>query len=237
MKRFTQGMSPEETAETREEETDKRKKLRQAMSPEEASKTRAQETDGKRRIRQVMSPEEKAKIREKETKKRKRLSPEEKAKIREKETKKRKRLTIEKNDAHCIKEAKKYLHRSQDSFNPHKHKSIVCVVCDQFIIGTETIYYLSKNNINAHGRRLSVESYERYYDTKLKHEVRNQYVINDVHLKVLLLSPQSRKTSKGYSTCSCCFSGMQPNMANKKSPPKFALANGFVFRSFPQKVK
>jgi hypothetical protein len=117
------------------------------------------------------------------------MSPEDKAKIRENETKKRKRLTIEINDAHCIKEAKKYLHRTQDSFNPHKHKSIVCIVCDQFINGTETIYYLSKNNISAHGRRLSVESYERYYDTKLKPEVRNQYVINDVDLKVLLLSP------------------------------------------------
>jgi hypothetical protein len=65
-------------------------------------------------------------------------------------------------------------------FNPHKHKSIVCIVCDQFIIITETIYYLSKNNISAHGRRLSVESYERYYDTKLKPGVRNQYVINNL---------------------------------------------------------
>ncbi len=82
-----------------------------------------------------------------------------------------------------------------------------------------------------------MESYERYYDTKLKPEVRNQYVINDLDLKVVLLPPQSRKTSKGYSTYSCCFNGMQPNMANKKSPPKFAIANGFVIGSFPQEVK
>ncbi len=82
-----------------------------------------------------------------------------------------------------------------------------------------------------------MESYERYYDTKLKPEVRNQYVINNVDLKVLLLSPQSRKPSKGYLTSSCYFSGMQPNMANKKSPPKFAITNGFVIGSFPQEVK
>jgi hypothetical protein len=82
-----------------------------------------------------------------------------------------------------------------------------------------------------------VESYERYYDTILKPEVRNQYVINNVDLKVLLLSPRSRITSKGYSTCSCCFSGMQLNMANKKSPPKIAIANGFVIGSFPREVK
>jgi hypothetical protein len=30
---------------------------------------------------------------------------------------------------------------------------------------------------------------------------------------------------------------MQLNMANKKSPPKFAIANGFVIGSFPQEVK
>ncbi len=30
---------------------------------------------------------------------------------------------------------------------------------------------------------------------------------------------------------------MQPNMTNKKSPPKFAIANGFVIGSFSQKVK
>ncbi len=92
------------------------------------------------------------------------------------------------NDFDCMKEAKKYLHRTQDSYNPHKHKSIVCVICDRFIIGTETIHYLSKDNISAHGKRLSVETYERYYDTNLKPEVRNQYVINNVNLQVLLFS-------------------------------------------------
>ncbi len=30
---------------------------------------------------------------------------------------------------------------------------------------------------------------------------------------------------------------MHPNMANNKSPPKFAIANGFVIGSFPQEVK
>jgi hypothetical protein len=30
---------------------------------------------------------------------------------------------------------------------------------------------------------------------------------------------------------------MQPNMTNKKSPPKFAIANEFVIGSFPREVK
>jgi hypothetical protein len=66
------------------------------------------------------------------------------------------------------KEAKKYLHRSQDPENPpHKHKSIVCVICKRFVIGTEKIHYLSKDNVIAHTQRLSVESYKKYYETVL----------------------------------------------------------------------
>jgi hypothetical protein len=79
-----------------------------------------------------------------------------------------------------------------------------------------------------------VESYEKYYETVLVPEVRNQYMINDGKLKDLLLSPRSRKTQRGYSTCYCCFSGMQPNMTRKRFPPKFAIANGFVIGSLPK---
>jgi hypothetical protein len=46
-------------------------------------------------------------------------------------------------ERNCGKEALKFLHRTQNAENPHKHKSIVCVNCDRFIIGTETIHYLS----------------------------------------------------------------------------------------------
>ncbi len=96
----------------------------------------------------------------------------------------------------CMKEAKKYLHRSQDPENPHKHKSIVCVICNQFVIGTEKIHYLSKDNMIAHTQRLSVESYKKYYETVLVPEMRNLYMINDGKLKDLLLSPCSRKYKK-----------------------------------------
>jgi hypothetical protein len=93
---------------------------------------------------------------------------------------------------------------------------------------------LSKDRISEPSNRLSVESYERYYGIELKTEARNQCMINDGNLKDLLLSPGSRKTPKGYTTCSFCFSGMQPNMTTKKLPPKFAIANGFVIGSLPQ---
>ncbi len=53
----------------------------------------------------------------------------------------------------------------------------------------------------------------------------------------MLLSPRLRKYPIGYATCSICYTGMQPQMASKKSPPKFAIANGFVTGSFPQEIK
>ena len=241
-----QAMSPEETAKLNEKDSHQKKMYRQAMSPEEKVKSNEKATHGMKMYRQAMSPEEKVKSNEKATHGMKRyrqaMSPEEQVKSREMEkiARKMKRhgmLKVKKDDAHCIKEAKKYLHRTQHSLDPHKHKSIVCIICDRFIIGTETIHYLSKNNIIGHKRRLSVESYEVYYNTKLKPEVRSQYMINDGDLKHLLLSPRSRNSSKGYTTCSCCFGGMQPNMTNKQSPPKFAIANGFVIGSFPQELK
>ncbi len=103
------------------------------------------------------------------------------------------------------------------------------MICDRFIIGTETIHYLLKESIIEHNHRISVKSYETYYG-KLTDEVKYQYMTNDGNLIDLLLSPQSRKTLNEYSTCSCYFSGTQPQMT-KKDPPKFAIANGFVIRS------
>ncbi len=53
-------------------------------------------------------------------------------------------------ERNCGKEALKFLHRTQNAENPHKYKSIVCVICDRFIIGTKTIHYLSKESIIEH---------------------------------------------------------------------------------------
>ena len=36
-------------------------------------------------------------------------------------------------------------------------------------------------------------------------------------------------------SCSSCYSGMQPKMVKKKTPPKHAVANGFVIGCFPLK--
>jgi hypothetical protein len=67
--------------------------------------------------------------------------------------------------------------------------------------------------------------------------VTKQYQVNVDGLKDMLLSPQSRKYNNGYATCGCCYKGMCPNLANKRIPPKFAIANGFVIGSFPRKIE
>jgi hypothetical protein len=109
-------MSAEEKAKSNEKDAHGMKRFRQAMSPEEIAKSREEAFDRMKRFRQGMSLEVIMKSREMETTARKR--------------KRHGMLKVKKNDAHCIKEAKKYLHRTQHSLYPHKHKSIVCVICD-----------------------------------------------------------------------------------------------------------
>ena len=94
-----------------------------------------------------------------------------------------------------MKEAKHYLHRTRDPENPHRHREAVCIICDCFIIGTETIHKLTKKDIGAHSERLRVKSYKEYYQTTLKSEVKRQYQVQG--LTDVLLSPQSRKYPDG----------------------------------------
>ncbi len=113
----------------------------------------------------------------------------------------------------------------------------MCIICDRFIIDTETIQKLTNNQISQHSNRLSVTTYESYHGKVLKSKVRKQYQVNVDGLKDMLLSPLSRKYSNGYATCACCYKGMCPNLANKRTPPKFAIANSFVIGSFPRKIE
>jgi hypothetical protein len=98
----------------------------------------------------------------------------------------------------ATKEAKQFLHRTRDPANPHQHRATVCIICDCFIIGIETIHKLTKEDIRAHSKRLGVKSYEEYYQTTLKAEVKKQYQVQG--LQDMLLSSQSRKYPNGYAT-------------------------------------
>ena len=99
------------------------------------------------------------------------------------------------------KEAMKFIHRTKDPKNPHKHRAIVCIICNRCIIGTEAICKLTKAQISLLKKWLGVDSYEEFYETTLKPEVTKQYQINVDDFKGMLLSPRSRKYLDGYATC------------------------------------
>ena len=136
-----------------------------------------------------------------------------------------------------MKEAKHILHRTKDPDNPCRFKANVCIICDGFIIGTEKICKLTPDQISQHRRRLSVKAYESYYGHELKPELRKQYKVSNKNLKDLLLSPRSRKYKDGYVTCERCAIAMRSNLIKKITPPKFAIANGFVIGSFPSEIE
>ncbi len=50
----------------------------------------------------------------------------------------------------AAKKAKQFFYRTRDPANPQMHRATVCIICDHFIIGTETIHKLTKEDISAH---------------------------------------------------------------------------------------
>jgi len=134
----------------------------------------------------------------------------------------------------ATKQAKKYLHRTKVDTRGLVHKAVVCIICDCFIMGTDSIRYLLPSVIKEHKHRIGVKSYEAYYKAKLHKELVEQYHVRN--LPGLLLSPRSRLTDRGYVTCSACCQGMRKSNLKTMSPPKFAIANGFVIGSFPEVI-
>ena len=107
-------------------------------------------------------------------------------------------MSMKKSINKSVKQAKKYLYRTKHEDDGSEHKANVCIVCNCFIIRTESIRYLRANAIKKHKHRIRVESYETYYKTKLHKELIEQYHVPN--LPGLLLSPRSKKTQKGYVT-------------------------------------
>ena len=77
----------------------------------------------------------------------------------------------------------------------------VCVVCDCFIIGIKKVEIIEKQQLHINLSKLSVSSYDAYYDGAPLHPslVRQHPVDND--LKHMLLSSRSRLHQIGYECC------------------------------------
>ena len=80
-------------------------------------------------------------------------------------------MSIEEAINKSVKKAKKYLHRTKKEDDGAEHTANVCIVCDCFIIGIESIRYLHANAIKKHKHQIGVELYETYYKTKLHKEL------------------------------------------------------------------
>ncbi len=229
MTKQRQTETEEQGAKRKKTDCDFKRKKREAEMEEQGSKCKKTDCDFKRKKRKTQTEEQGAKRKKTDCDFKRRKREE----MRHQSQSNREDMTNVIDRA--TKEAKQFLHRTRDPGNPHRHRATVCIICDHFIIGTETIHRLTKENVGAHSERLGVKTYEEYYQTTLKAKVKRQYQVQG--LQDMLLSPRSRKYPDGYATCSVCYTVMQPNMASKKTPPKFAIANGFVIGCFPQVVK
>ena len=88
----------------------------------------------------------------------------------------------------------------------NRHIAHVCVVCDCLIIGMEKVEIIEKQQLLINSAKLSVSSYEEYYDgVPLHPELVRQYQVDDDDLKHLLLSPRSRLHQNGYDYCESCY--------------------------------
>ena len=81
------------------------------------------------------------------------------------------------------------------------HKSLVCLVCDCFIMGTfKKVPSMSTSDIKRNSYRLSAERYEEYYGEALHKDLVAQYHVPG--FPGMLLSKRARKVGCGhYSVC------------------------------------
>lgn len=115
-----------------------------------------------------------------------------------------------------------------------KHQAPVCVICDRLIIGVEKIHPIDMDKILMHKHRLSIESYEKFYQLTMNPILAEQYRVEG--LEGILLSPRSRRTGDSFECCSECFSSLKPSKRSLKTPPKHSIANGFAFGTLPSKI-
>ena len=65
------------------------------------------------------------------------------------------------------------------------HKGLVCVMCDGQITGTAPVCYLSKDQIDKHRKRLSVQSYNEYFGGEMDPVLAKQYEVDEDDLSGL----------------------------------------------------
>ena len=81
---------------------------------------------------------------------------------------------------------------------------MVCVICDEHIIGVEPVFWIAKEKIIEHKARLSVSACQEYTMNSLEEELVLHYQLDDNDLKGLLLSRRAQKKEDTYTCCKSC---------------------------------
>ena len=104
----------------------------------------------------------------------------------------------------------------------------ICAVCDRVQIGSAKFSSMTKKELLECKTRLSVASYQDFYETTLNPVLVSQYEVNGC--KGLLLSKNSRcLDEESLQVCTSCKTSLQ---SNYKSPPKYANhVLSFIVRS------
>ena len=147
-------------------------------------------------------------------------------------------LMIKSKDERIL-EAKQLANRMECAGENEKgvFQALVCIVCDRHIIGTEQVCHLTKEQLLKNKLRLGVESYNKFYMNNgykpLHPELVKQYEVDG--MVGLLLSQRSRCETGGYVACQSCRDSITKN-SSYQSPPKYAIANGFVIGYIPKRI-
>ena len=135
----------------------------------------------------------------------------------------------------AVRQAKKRLHRTKHPNDSTQHRSYVCIACDCFLLGTEALRTLTREQLKAHKHKLGVHEYEQFHGVKLNKDQISQYHVPT--FPNMLLSRRSRKIGRGWVSCGHCASSLRPDTRYKRNPPKFAIANGFAIGEFPDEIE
>jgi hypothetical protein len=145
-------------------------------------------------------------------------------------------LNIENSSKQCLQKLSRTLLQPNELGYKNDsciHQSLVCVVCDRFIIGTESFHWINVDTLKFHSNILS-SSY--FYKEGMNSILKSQYSIDHPQLRNLLLSPRARRDAlqDAFMCCQCCFDDLY-QQKRKICPPKFAISNGFAIGFFTRR--
>ena len=142
---------------------------------------------------------------------------------------------------HCVQKCQEFLNRTlvmpeEVDFKEGYvvHKSLVCVVCDCSITGTDSVHWIPRLLLKNHK---NVLSYTYHYRDGINPILLAQYTLSDPELSGLLLSPRSRYkiNDRSYTCCGNCYTHLYESEKLNK-PPKYAISNGFAIGHLPDEI-